>query len=407
MQGDRLCPQCGQLIPRGTADCPLCANPLGLSVRRETWLLLCFGMLTILFAVTGILVKQYHARERALARQWYARGEEKLRHGNSQDAIPDFRTALFHSEGNPGYQLQLAQALVASGHEDEARTYLVRLWEGDPANGPVNLELARLAERQADVAQVISYYHNAIDGVWPGESPSTPIELRKQLCEYLIAHGRHSDALAELVALSSVTPQDPRPLTEVADLFLKAQDYDGALKEYLRALRLSHRQAAAWAGAGKAAFMMGNYGAARRYLDGALARNPYDAASAQLRAVADQVIQINPFDRQISPQGRRRRAVLDFNHALAQLSACRQAEGGNLQAANGPGGPGGLEGLYASAMKMKPQVRESALRRNPDLLDSAMSLTFQIEQAVAQKCGASGSMDRALLLIGQRNGGAS
>lgn len=404
MQGDKLCPKCGQLIPRGTADCPLCANPLGFSVRRETWLLVCFGMLAVLFAVTGILVKQYHARERALARQWYARGKEKLSHGNPQDAVPDFRTALFHSEGNPDYQLQLAQALVASGHEDEARTYLVRLWEGDPASGPVNLELARLAVRQADVAKVISYYHNAIDGVWPNESPSTPIELRKQLCEYLIEHGRHADALAELIALSSVTPEDPRPLTEVADLFLKAQDYDGALKEYLRALRLSHRHAAAWAGAGKAAFMMGDYALARHYLDSALARNPRDAASAQLRDTAIEVLEIDPYDRRISAQERRRRAVLDFDHALAQLTACAQAQGVNLKVANDTSG---LESLYAAAMKMKPQMRESLLRRNPDLVDSAMSLVFQIEQALAQKCAAAGSMDRALLLIGQKNGGAS
>lgn len=403
MQGDRLCPKCGQLIPRGTTDCPICANSLGFSLQRETWLLLCFGMLAILFAVTGVLVKQYHARERALARQWYARGEDKLRHGNPADAIPDFRTALFHSEVDPDYQLQLAQALVASGHEEEARTYLIRLWEGDPASGPVNLELARLAEREAKVADVISYYHNAIDGVWRNESPSTPEDLRKQLCEYLISHGRRADAMAELVALSSVTPNDARPLSEVADLFLKAQDYDSALKEYLRALRLDRRQPAAWAGAGKAAFMMGDYIAARHYLDGALARNPHDAASFQLRDIADEVIEIDPFDRRISAQERRRRAVLDFNHALAQLTACAKTQNIDLKTASGPSG---LQALYVAAMKIKPQVRESALRRNPDLLDSAMSLVFQIEQVITQKCGVSGSMDRALLLIGQRNGGA-
>lgn len=405
MQGDRLCEKCGQLIPRGTTDCPICANPLGLSLRRETLLFLSFGMLAVLFGVTGVLVKQYHARERALARQWHDRGETKLRQGNAAGAIPDFRAALFHSEGNPDYQLQLAQSLVASGHEEEARVYLIRLWESDPASGPVNLELARLAERQADIPQAISYYHNAIDGVWLGSSPAEPRVLRQQLCEYLIDHGHHAEALAELIALSSETPDDAPLLTQVAGLFLKAQDYDSALKEYLRSLRRNRRLPAAWAGAGKAAFMMGDYRAARIYLAGALARNRHDAESAGLLATADQVLQTDPFDRRAPAQVRQRRAVFDFGHALARLEACAQSQGEDLHAANPPTN---LQSLYATAMKMKPLMQEITLRRDPDLLDSGMSLVFQIEQATARQCGApSTSVDQALLLIGQKNGGAN
>lgn len=407
MQGDRLCEKCGQLIPRGVTDCPICANPLGFSLRRETVLLLCFLMLGVLFGVTGILVKQYHARERALARQWYNRGEEKLRQGNPANAIPDFRTALFHSGQNPDYQLQLAQSLVASGHEEEARVYLIRLWESDPANGPVNLELARLAVRQADIPQVINYYHNAIDGVWPGGAGAERHNLRQSLCEYLIDHGQHTEALAELVALSSETPDDPRLLTQVAGLFLKAQDYDSALKEFLRSLRRSRRQPAAWAGAGKAAFLMGDYRAARSYLSDALAENPSDAGSAKLLATTDDVLETDPFDRRVPAEIRRRRAVFDFERALTRLEACAKSQGEDLNAASSPAG---LQNLYAAATKMKPQMRESLLRRNPDLLDSGMSLVFQIEQATASECGppsGPNGIDQALLLIGKKNRGGA
>ncbi|MGH9378095.1 MAG: tetratricopeptide repeat protein [Terriglobia bacterium] len=385
----------------------MCANPLGFSLRRETLLLLCFGMLAVLFGVTGVLVKQYHARERALARQWYTRGEQKLSQGNPADAIPDFRTALFHSGQNPDYQLHLAQSLVASGHEEEARAYLIRLWESDPANGPVNLELARLAIRQADVPQVINYYHNAIDGVWPGDAHTERRDLRQDLCEYLIDHGHRTEALAELMALSSETPDDARLLTQVAGLFLKAQDYDSALKEYLRSLRRNRRQPAAWAGAGKAAFLMGDYRAARSYLSDALAENPSDAGSARLLATTDDVLETDPFDRRVPAETRRRRAVFDFEHALARLGACAKSQGQNLNAASPQTN---LQNLSAAAARMKPQMRESLLRNNPDLLDSAMSLVFQIEQAAASECsspsGPSG-IDRALLLIGQKNRGGA
>ncbi|MGH9342605.1 MAG: tetratricopeptide repeat protein [Terriglobia bacterium] len=404
MQGDRLCEKCGQLIPRGTTDCPICANSVGFNLRRETLLLLCFLMLLVLFGVTGILVKQYHARERALARQWYNQGEEQLRQGNAANAIPDFRTALFHSGEDPVYQLRLAQSLVASGHEEEARTYLIRLWESDPANGPVNLELARLAERQADIPQVINYYHNAIDGVWPAGAHTEARGLRQELCEYLIDHGHHAEALAELIALSSETPDDARLLTQVAGLFLKAQDYDSALKEYLRSLRLNRRQPEAWEGAGKAAFLMGDYHAARGYLSDALVENPRNAEAAQLLATTDQVLQADPFDRRVPAETRRRRAVFDFERALARLETCAKSQGQDLNAADAQTN---LQNLYAAAAKLKPEMRKSSLRHNPDLLDSGMSLVFQIEQGTANGCGPPSAIDQALLLIGQKNGGAN
>lgn len=398
MQGDRVCEKCGQLIQRGAARCPVCADPLGFSAKRETMLIICLALLAVLFGVTGVLVKQYHARERSLARQWHARGQEKLRRGDAAGAVADFRTALFHLEGNQEYQLQLAQSLVASGHDSEARTYLVRLWEENPASGPVNLNLALLAEREADVPQVISYYHNAIDGVWPGASADLPRALRQRLCEYLIDHGHHTEALAELIELSSQTPDDAPLLAQVGSLFLKAQDYDSALKEFQRSLRRNRRLAQAWAGAGKSEFMLGNYRAARIYLAGAVARNRQDSESKQLLAAANQTLDVDPFDHRVPAQTRRRRAIRDFQYAANRLADC-------LKSQNRAGAPSAdLQSLLVSAVKMKPQMREGALRRDPDLLDAGMALTFQIEEALGDRCGPPTSMDQALLLIGRRNG---
>jgi tetratricopeptide (TPR) repeat protein len=381
----------------------MCANPLGFNLRRETLLLLCILMLVVLSGITGIAVNQYRARERALARQWYARGEEDLRQGRPDDALLDFRTALFHVEGDPLYQLRLAQALVDSGHEEEARSYLLRLWQSDPANGPVNLELARLAIRQGDVPQVISYYHNAIDGVWPGSANAGRRALRKDLCEYLIDHGRRTEALAELMALASETPDDAGLETQVAGLFLTVGDYDSALKEYLRSLRRNRRQPEAWAGAGKSAFRMGHYYAARNYFSNALAGNPHDAESAKLLRTAVQVLEADPFNRRVPAQARRQRAVFDFRYALNRLRACARDRGEDLTTANPQTD---LQNLYAAAMKMRSAMQEKLLRGNPDLLDSGMSLVFQIEQTTARDCGPPKGVDEALLLIGKKNGGA-
>lgn len=404
MTGDKVCEKCGQLIPRGTAVCPMCANPLGFSLRRETALLLSFLALVILFAITGILVKQYHARERALGRQWYARGQRNSASGRSAEAIIDFRTALFHVQANPAYQLRLAQSLVDSGSLVEARGYLLRLWETDPADGPVNLELARLAMRTGDIPRVIRYYHSAIDGVWPpGVAHAKPRELRQALCEYLIDHNRRTEALAELTELSNETPNNARLRAEVASLFLKAQDYDTALEQFRRALRLNRREPGAWAGAGEAAFMMGNYVTARDYLSRAVIENPHDRKSAATLETAKDVIALNPFDRRVPASMRRKRAIAAFSIAVHRLKTCASSRGEKLGGANPQTG---LQRLYAAAMKMQPQMRESRLRSNPDLLDSGMSLVFQIEQSATRECGQPAGKDLALSLIGSKAGAA-
>ncbi len=401
MQEDKICPKCGQMIPSDTSECPICANWLGFNLRRETLLLLCFILLGVLFVITGFVVKFYHAHEKALAEEWYQRGEARLAENKPQDAILDFRTALFHEGGNAHYQLRLAQALVASGHLEEARTYLMRLWQSDPASGPVNLELARLAMRRGDIPQVINYYHNAIDGVWQGVSEQQRRNLRESLCEYLIEHGRRAEAVAELMALSAETPDNPQLRTQVGDLYLKAQDYDSALKEFRRSLRLDRKQGAAWAGAGRAEFGMGNYRAARGYLTHALELDPKDADSARMLEMANRVLAIDPFERFVSTRVRRQRVIFAFQHALARMESCAQSRGENLNASTPQTD---LQKLYASALKVKPKMREQILRRNPDLIDSAMALVFQTEQVIARQCGPPHGIDRALLLIAQKNG---
>lgn len=404
MLGDQVCEKCGQLIPRGTAECPLCSNPLGFSLRRETVLLLSIVVLAILFGITGVLVKQYHARERALGREWYERGEQQMDRKQSVGAITAFRTAIFHVPNNPTYQLRLAQSLVDSGRLTEARTYLLRLWQTNPANGAVNLELARVAMRTNDVPSVIRYYHSAIAGEWPPQSPNHPRVLREQLCEYLISHNHREEALAELVALARETPQNARLRTQVAELFLEAQDYDIAYQQFRRSLRLDRKQQVAWAGAGKAAFMMGDYQTARDNLTRAVMLNPHDAESSSLLRTANQVIAINPFDPRVPSSMRYKRAIEDFGIAMRRLESCAASKGQTLKPAANP--QTALQRLHAVAMSMQPDVTLEKMRRDPDLLDSTMSLAFEIEQAATSECGPPQGLDRALSLVGSKTEGA-
>ena len=150
MQGDRPCPRCGQLIPKGQEDCPHCAKPRGWwTVERETLMLASFVALVILFGITGVAANLYHSKQKALAQEWFAQGEKDLRARQAESALEDFRTALAYSPENALYRLRLAQALIASNRTDEARSHLLTLWRDEPGNGTVNLELARRAAAPA------------------------------------------------------------------------------------------------------------------------------------------------------------------------------------------------------------------------------------------------------------------
>ncbi len=65
-----------------------------------------------------------------------------------------------------------------------------------------------------------------------------------------------------------------------------------------------------------------------------------------------------------------------------------------------------LEKVYAEAHQMQTQINERALSQQPDLIQQAMQLVFNIEQIAAQKCGPPKGPDLALELLGAkyRNG---
>jgi tetratricopeptide (TPR) repeat protein len=361
-----------------------------------------FVGVVLLFVLTGFIVKWYHGKETRLGWQWYTQGEKDLHRGNASAALFDFRNALFHQPGDPSYQLRLARALVASGRLDEAQNYLSRLWDSDPTNGPVNLELGLLDMKRGDVPHAITYFHSAIDGVWLGQT-APRWQLREELCEYLIDHGHRDEALAELTALSAETPDNAALRTQVANLFAEIDDNAVALREYERSLRLNPKQPQAWLDAGKAAFNLGDYRTARSDLSRALAQNRGNPEADRLLALTDHVLQLDPFDRHVPISERCKRTVLAFQRALARLNTCAAEKGENL---NAPNLQTDLQGIYAEAMKMKPEVKIAAMRNNPDLIESDMNMVFRIERLTAAECGTPSSvMDQALLVIAENNGG--
>jgi len=378
------------------------------SLSRETILALSAGALLVLFTVVGFASNRYHQKRTALALEWYARGQADLQAQDARHAlraIDDFRTALIYSPENDRYRLNLADALIAAGHLDAARTYLLNVWDDDSENGAVNLDLARLAARNGNTSDALRYYQSAIYGRWESDAEPQRIQARLELCRFLLSHGRTGEAQGELMALAGSLPSDPSLHTEVAKLFLQAQDKLHALDQFRAALRLDPKRLEALLGAGEIAFQTGDYRSAERYFGRAVAEQPNDARTRSRLSIARLVLASDPFESRLSNQERSARVQQAFERALARLEDCAHIRGESLPSSSASPLLD-LQQLYARAEKMRPQVRVGNLLRNPDLQTSALDLAFEAEELAAQRCGSPEGLDEALLLIASAHRGS-
>ncbi|MGA8493487.1 MAG: tetratricopeptide repeat protein [Terriglobales bacterium] len=375
---------------------------LGLYPTREPLILAVLSALAVIsFLAVGGLSRMYHAQQESLANRWFTRGTADLKGAHFDLAVGDFRAALRYSRDNYDYQLDLAQGLIGLKKTDEAYAYLINLWERQPENGVVNLQLARIAAQRGQTDRALRYYHNAIYATWPGDQEVERRNTRLELIEYLLGINAKPQAQSELIALAANLGDDPSLHQHVGDLFLQAQDYEHALAEYRLCLKSDRRNPAALAGAGLAAFDLGRYALAQRYLQVAAATNPEDKQSANLLKTTELVLRMDPFRRQISADERNRIVIEAFATAGDRLKSCSLAVN-----SSGKSSSASLDQSLADGWaKMSQQISERGLQRDPDLAEGAMDLVFEIERQTKATCGPPTGTDLALLLISKLHEG--
>ena len=339
-----------------------------------------------LLAVSG-LSRIYQLQQQSLAERWADQGSADLKEGQFRPAVSDFRTALLYARDNNAYQLSLAQALMGLDRTSEARAYLINLWEREPDNGLVSLELARIAVGKSDTEQALRYYHNAIYATWTGGDQETQRRsARLELISYLLQIGAKTQAEAELIDLGASLGEDAGQQALLGGLFLRVGDSQRALAAFRESLKLDRGDQSAMAGAGAAAYKLGLYSQADRYLRAAVAAYPADDKSAALLNATESVLHWDPYLPQI-PDARRDQIVVDaFAAAGQRIHSCAA--------------PSNQEKSLAQAWDaLKPKITVRRLRQDPDPVDPAMNLIFQIERQAGNSCTAANDTDRALLLI--------
>ena len=361
--------------------------------RREALnLVLLTGLAVVAFAAVEGVSRIYNGQQTSLAVRWSARGTADLKAQNYRAAVTDFRTSLLYSRDNYDYQLDLAEALLGMKRTDEAYSYLISLWDREPENGFVNLELARISAQRKDMTQALRFYHDAIYAAWPGDQEAETQRCRLELIHYLLRSHAQPQAQGELMALEANVPDDSPEQVQLGQLFLQTQGYQHALTAFRLGLRLNRHNEEAMLGAGIAAFKMGLYPTAERYLREAVITSPHDAQSAAWLKTAESVLEMDPYLPEMSEAQRRQIAVNAFTTAGNRLKACPAQGSPAVPAA-------ALQGLEQQWTKLKPHITQWWLWRDPDLVNTAMDLAFQIERRTADQCGAPTAADQALLLI--------
>ena len=401
----RICPKCGRSIPEGRITCR-CSRPRRYWLHsRETILLLSVVGLVIAFAVTGFAARLYHGRRAELARSWFNRGNAEVKAGRAAQAVSDLRTALVYAqhelppEQQQEYQLKLAEALPATGNDDEAKAYLLDLWERAPGDSRVNLELARLAASMGEDADAKRYYNGAIYGVWDESADAvlrSRMDARLEFFRYLTSRAETTEAQGVLLATGAETPPDPALHAEVGRLMLESGQAQQGLEQFGLALKLDPHNYEALAGMGEAYFALGNDRDAARYLESAARedalrkRHPGEATETATReteeaqvtqdlAIAQATQALDPHRPGLEPTERAARAIRAYDAAEMRIRSCASEHGIALPQPN--------VSLTRFTHAASDDLAEAALARHMDQLDPLMEFVFQMESSATENCG--------------------
>ena len=378
-------------------------------VLKDTLALLgVFAVTCVLAVLTWLIFRSYSQHQSDAAARWKRRGEQALQNHNANAAVYDLRTALgYGQQSDPATEVELADALAQAGRLQEATSYFNTLWEKEPGNGNINLQLARLAARQGQRSVALQRYQAAIYGVWEGDGAVRRRQVRLELVRYLIQQNRFGDARDELLIAAGNDTSTPT-LMEVAGLLAEAHAPVDALRFYREVAGRQPVEVRALEGAGQMAFLLGKYKMARSYLDRALkssnAAHPLtNRALAETNLqIANAVMAVYPSE-ELPQRERLRRVVQAYEVARRRYTACMNGDAGQSNAPlNGKAQIQNNDQMAALANRWqsaKPRLTVAELADNEQLEKTTMQLVYDTEQVTLQVCGEPTGKDAALLRI--------
>lgn len=366
-------------------------------VDREITILVALIAVTIaVFFATRRFAAANELMRRQDAEAWHAIGDDALRRGDLDAAVRAFRRATAKNPDDVSFRRALATALMTMHEDDEALRLLIDLHEQQGDDAETDLQLARLEARRGDRTAAGRYYQTAIVALWPAAQRAARQRALTEFITFLLARGERDRALSELLVLETALNDDAPSQVSAGGMLLAAGDARRALVHFERARQLAPADAGALAGAADAAFELGDYAQARRYLNRLSADTD---RTRELRTLTRLVLDGDPLAPRLSLVERRRRLADALSYTVRRLDDC-QTRAAALRADAGVDlGPALTETRALDAsMRSRRGVRTS------DDIESAFDAVYRGARDVNRACGAPEPRDRALLLIGRRHG---
>jgi tetratricopeptide (TPR) repeat protein len=303
------------------------ANPISadLRARRVPTLRLSFlvALVIVALALTDVSLEKTEQNEIATqALRADTSGHHLLQQGRANDAVDAFRKAHALERENTKYELDLIEALMSAGKLAEAQPLMTEILEQESNNGEANLVAARLAAKQGNINAADSYYHRAIYGTWPENLAQHQIDVRLELIDFLTAHGKKDEVLAELLPLQEQAADNARLQPRLAKLFLEAGSVSRSLDIYRQLIRLDPKNGANYAGMGEAELAMGDFRAAHAAFATAVARDDKDAGVRERLELSALLKNLDPMPRTLSAQEKYSRSSHILQLASDDLRQC-------------------------------------------------------------------------------------
>lgn len=366
-------------------------------MRDSVTLLVLVLATAALYAVTSLLFRSFATHRADLAKQFASSGKAALAAGHPAQAIAALRVSLSYDPDDSSNRLLFADALARAHHVEEATNYFLTLRDTTPADGYINLQLARLARTKGDISAAIQYYRASSLGNWSGDALTERRKVQLEFADYLIQNGDFRTARSEILIAATNAPETAQLDELFGDKFVKADDPAAALAYYRKSARLNPHGFSALFKAGTIAYQLADYegaadllGHAVRIADTSRQSGPDVSQAKALAATSRRILSLS-----ISPAVPPFRRLQHLHTALpiakARLASCLAQIGSTAPPS---------QSLQLLQAQWQSAAKLIAKRIQPDATadqDALAQLIFDTEIQTAQICGAPGGDDALLL----------
>lgn len=287
--------------------------------------------------------------------------------------------------------MYLADALLQAGQAEQAQNYYLGLWQSNPANGPVNFQLARLYASKGDNVAAERYFNGAIFGDWPENPEANRRAASLELINFYLDRGDTGHAESQLMILSENLSEDPQLRARVADLYARVGDDQRVLAQYRQALQSNSKYLPALAGAGEASFRVGDYHAAQTYLSRALHLDPSNVSAKQLLPVIQSALALNSYERGIPETEKVQRTLRVFDIAGKRLQSCGESPQSSAASSIAP--------FLERWKQLMATANARFLTQHPEGADALIDFSASAEKLAQDHCGEPTPEDSAVLAI--------